>query len=75
MDAYNLHDKVKNGFVYMEIMRGMHSLPQACVLANKLLKKRLAPYGHYEVPHTPGLFKHTNRPIQFTLIVKKFSVK
>ena len=42
MDAYGVHDKVKNGYVYCEIVRGMYGLPQTGILANKLLKKRLA---------------------------------
>ena len=52
IDHYNLLPKVKNGFVYMEIRRGMYGLPQAGVLANKLLKERLIKYGYYKVPHT-----------------------
>ena len=42
MDLYDLHDKVKNGYVYCEIVRGMYGLPQAGNLANKLHKERLA---------------------------------
>ena len=45
------------------------------VLANKLLKKRLAPAGYYEMPHTPGLWKHVSCPITFTLVVDDFGVK
>jgi hypothetical protein len=48
---YNLLMKVLNGFVYMEIRRGMYGLPQAGILANKLLKKRLVRHGYIEVPH------------------------
>ena len=36
---YNLHEKVHNGFVYMEIVRGMYGLQQAGILANQLLRK------------------------------------
>eukprot|EP00804_Cyclotella_cryptica_P011723 CCRYP_011329-RA/>CCRYP_011329-RA protein AED:0.36 eAED:0.39 QI:0/0/0/1/0/0/3/0/333 len=45
------------------------------ILANKLLKKRLAEEGYIELPHTPGLFKHLNRPIQFALVVDNFGIK
>ena len=72
---YNLKNKVKNGFVYMQIEKGMYGLPQAGILANKLLRKRLAPHGHYKIPHTPGLWKHIHRPIQFTLVVDDFGAK
>ena len=41
IDLYQLQDKVKNGFVYCEITRGMYGLPEEGVLANKLLKTRL----------------------------------
>jgi hypothetical protein len=38
---YNLQGKALNGYVYMEIQHGMYGLPQAGILANKLLRKRL----------------------------------
>ena len=44
-------------------------------MANKLLKKKLSPYGYYEVQHTPGLFKHRWRPIAFILGVDNFGIK
>ena len=56
INHYDLSPKIKNGYIYMEIIRGMYGLPQAGVLANKLLKERLSKHGYYEVPHTPGLF-------------------
>ena len=75
IDQYDLTPKVYNGYVYMEIMRGMYGLPQAGILANKLLKKKLKPHGYYEVDHTPGLYKHIWRPIAFTLVGDNFGVK
>ena len=35
IDQYELIPKVLNGYVYMEILRGMYGLPQAGILANK----------------------------------------
>jgi hypothetical protein len=75
IDQYNLREKAKNGFIYMEIRRAMYGLPQAGILANKLLKKRLAKHGYFEVTHTPGLWKHISRPISFTLVVDDFGIK
>ena len=75
MNLYNLHDKVKNGFVYMKIQRGLYGLPQSGILANKLLRERLKPHGYYELPHTPELWKHVTLPVQFTLVVDDFGVK
>eukprot|EP00804_Cyclotella_cryptica_P022272 CCRYP_018126-RA/>CCRYP_018126-RA protein AED:0.26 eAED:0.24 QI:0/0/0/1/0/0.33/3/0/620 len=75
MDTYKLWDKVYKGHVYMEIRRGCYGLPQAGILANKLLKRRLATDGYFELPHTPGLFKHISRLVQFTLVVDDFGIK
>ena len=39
---YNLVSKVdKNGFVYLEIRRGMYGLPQAGIPSQQLLEKQL----------------------------------
>ena len=53
----------------------MNGLPQAGILANKLLKTCLAKHGYQELKHTPGLFKHDTRPIWFTLVVNNFGIK
>jgi hypothetical protein len=45
---YNLRDIVTpDSWVYIEICRGMCGLPQAGILANQLLEKRLANKGYY----------------------------
>ena len=44
-------------------------------LANDLLPTRLEKAGYYEAATTPGLWKHTWRPIQFALIVDDFGVE
>ena len=75
IDAYNLQPKIKNGYVYMRIVRGLYGLPQAGILANKLLRKHLAPHRYYELPHTPGLWRHVSRPVQFSLVVDDFGIK
>ena len=72
---YQLQGKKNNGFVYVEIRKAIYGLLHAGVLANKVLKKRLASTGYYEMPHTPGLWKHVYCPITFTLVVDDFGVK
>eukprot|EP00804_Cyclotella_cryptica_P022657 CCRYP_012469-RD/>CCRYP_012469-RD protein AED:0.40 eAED:0.32 QI:0/-1/0/1/-1/1/1/0/384 len=72
---YNLDKHAIHGFVYLELRGAIYGLPQAGALANKLLQKRLAPHGYYEVAHTPGLWHHVTRPILFTLVVDDFGVK
>ena len=46
-DEYGLDAKAKGGHVYMEIQKGMYGLPQSGILANKLLKSRLAKKGYF----------------------------
>ncbi len=58
IDHYGLINKVLDGYVYMKICKGVYGLPQASILANKLLQKCLAIHSCYEQPHTPSLFKH-----------------
>jgi hypothetical protein len=75
IEHYNLRNKAFTGYVYMEIRKGMYGLPQAGILANKLLKKRLARHGYFEQPHTPGLWKHDSHPVWFNLAVDDFGIK
>jgi hypothetical protein len=72
---YKLDEHAQNGFVYLRMERTIWILPQAGILANKLLRKRLAPHGYYECINTPGLWRHEWRPIMFTLVVHDFGVK
>ena len=53
----------------------MYGLPQAGIIANQLLRKRLAPHGYHKCKHTPGLWKHDSRPTTFTLVVDDFGIK
>jgi hypothetical protein len=75
IEHYNLLVKAIDGYVYMEICKGMYGLPQAGVLANKLLKIHLAWHGYSEQPHTPGLWKHLSQPVWFNLCVDNFVIK
>jgi hypothetical protein len=75
IEQYDLDKHAKHGFVYLEIRKAIYGLPQAGILANKLLRQRLRPHGYYEVAHTPGLWKHISNPTQFTLTVDDFGVK
>ena len=70
-----MREHEKGGFIYLKIRKAIYGLPQAGILANKLLRKRLAPAGYYEVAHTPGLWRHVTRPISFSLVVDDFGVK
>ncbi len=75
IEAYNLLPKVYKDHIYVEIRRGMYGLPQAGILANQLLTKRLAPHGYEQSRHTLGLWRHKWRPILFSLVVDNFGIK
>lgn len=48
IQQYNLRSKVTaKGFVYVRATKGMYGLPQAGLLANELLEKRLNAAGYY----------------------------
>ena len=56
---YNLNDKATpDGYVHVEIRRGMHGLPQAEKLAHELLEKRLNKAGYTKSALTSGLWTH-----------------
>jgi hypothetical protein len=45
IEKYDLKHLAVNGWVYLEIRKGMYGLKQAGLLANQLLQKRLKPFG------------------------------
>jgi hypothetical protein len=75
VQKYNLNALAVDGWVYIEIRKGMYGLKQAGLLANQLLQTRLAPFVYYPACHTPGLWLHKTRPISVTLVVDDFAVK
>jgi hypothetical protein len=75
VDKYNLGALAVDGWVYIEIRKGMYGLKHAGLIANQLLQTCLAPFGYYPARHTPGLWMHNTRPIAFSLIVDDFAVK
>jgi hypothetical protein len=75
IDQYHLLDLVHNGFVLVEISRGMHAPPQAGILAYNQLVTHLAQYGYAPCSHTPGLWTHETRDVTFCLVVDYFGIK
>jgi hypothetical protein len=53
----------------------MYGLPQASILANKLLKQQLIAKGYYHCQHTPRLWHHVWQGISFYLMVDNFGIK
>jgi hypothetical protein len=75
IQKYNLNALPVDGWVYIEIRKGMYGLKQAGLLSNQLLQTQLAPFGYYLALHTPGLWLHKTGAISFTLVVDDFPVK
>ena len=76
VEQYNLKEKaMKDGYIYVAIKRGMYGLPQASILAQDLLVKRLNKHGFTQSKYILGLWTHTWRPICFTLVVDEFGIK
>jgi hypothetical protein len=75
VNQYNLNALAGDGWVYIEIQKGMYILIKAGLLASQLLQTRLAPFGYFSARHKPGLWLHKTRPISFSLAVDDFAVK
>ena len=75
IDQYSLRMLSSDGWVYLEIRKGMPGLKQAGRIANDQLKAHLAHFVFAPVPRTPALSKHTTKPIIFSLVVYDFGVK
>jgi hypothetical protein len=52
IDKYNLMELAQDRKVYIEIQKCMYGLPQAGILANKLLQRNLAKDGYQPTQHT-----------------------
>ena len=75
VNQYKLRAIATNGWIYMEIRKGMPGLKQAGKVANDRLVTHLAKYGYAPCKRTPALWKHKSRPITFTLCVDDFGIK
>ena len=72
---YNLLSLVIDGSIYVDIRKGMYDLSQIGKIAYDRLKHHLAKYGYSPAPFTPGIWRHSYRPISFTLTVDDFGIK
>jgi hypothetical protein len=75
IDKYKLNKLARDSWVYFEMRRGMYGLPQAGILANNLLRDRLAKFDNYKAATTPGLWGHKWCPVMFALIVDDFAIQ
>ena len=72
---YKLLQLASNGWVYLEIRKGMPGPKQAGRIANDRLKTHLEKFGYSPVAQTPSLWKHATKDICFSLLVDDFGVK
>jgi hypothetical protein len=76
IEHYNLRGlATPDGYIYCKVTKGMYGLPQAGIIAQELLEKRLGEHGYYQSKTVNGLWKHKTRPICFSLVVDDFAVK
>ena len=76
IEHYKLHDMTHNGHVLVKICKGMYGLRQeAGRLAYDKLVTHLATHRYAPIESTPGPFKHSTKPVHFTLVVDNFGVK
>jgi hypothetical protein len=75
ISKYGLDNLAVGGKVYIKIQKGMYGLPQADILANKLLQRRLTQDGYQPTNHTHGLWTHDTRPITLSLLVNDFGIQ
>ena len=76
INEYNLLNIVDNqGYVCVEIVKGICGLKQAGIIAHRALIHHLAPFGYHPARHTPGLWQHETRDTIFTLVVDDFAIK
>ncbi len=71
----NLEAMAYKGFVHLEMRHVAWGLPQASILDNTHLWRKLAPYSYYKHVKKPGLWYHETLPILFTFIRDNFGVK
>ena len=64
-----------DGYICIQIKKGMYGLKQAALLAYNNLKNQLQPHGYYPVQGTVGLWMHETRKTKFCLCVDDFGIK
>ena len=67
-DEYDINI-APDGFVYLDIRKGMYGLKESGVLAFNKLVKALAPHGYEPIPNTTGLWIHKTRKTTFPCVL------
>ena len=72
---HNLKDIARDGYVYLEIWKGIYGITHVGMLSNNVAVHVRRTYGYSSTAHTPGLWRHQTSPIYFTLVLENFGVK
>ena len=72
---YDIEKLVHNGYIFMEIRKGMYGLKKAGIIDFNRLVEILALAGYHLIKHINRLWKHKTRNIMFTLVVDDFGIK
>ena len=75
IEHYHLQPFIHDGYLLMEISKGIYGLKQAGKLAQDRLISHLEKHGYIQCPNTPSLFKHNLNSVAFTLVVDDFLIK
>jgi hypothetical protein len=76
VDEYDLRWlATADGWIHMEVRKGMPGLKQAGRIVNDRLTTHFANFGYRPIPRTPSLWTHDTRPVDFSLFVNDFGVK
>eukprot|EP00804_Cyclotella_cryptica_P016746 CCRYP_002051-RA/>CCRYP_002051-RA protein AED:0.35 eAED:0.35 QI:0/0/0/0.66/1/1/3/0/318 len=75
IDLYHLRDIAQDGYIFVRIQKGMYGLPQAGIIAQRLLEQRLHANGYHQSKSNPGFWTHHWQPICFALCVDDFRVR
>ena len=58
IEQYELETHMHNGYIHLKLRQAVWGLPQAGILANKRLKRKLEQFGYNKCKNTPGLWYH-----------------
>ena len=73
-NKYKIHSLVHNGYINIEMRKGMYGSKEAGILAFNYIVENLAPFRYHLVKFTPGLWKHETRQTSFILVVDDFGI-
>ena len=72
---YNIeNNSTRDGYLYVEIKRGMYGILQAGFIVQQLLDKKLNKKGYHQIEITTRFWTHNWRPLLFSLCFDDFGV-